>query len=122
MGLSISPDNYQEKMSSLFTDMENIICFIDDIALITNGSFELHLQQLDAVLQCLNDNNLQVNGVKSSFCAHEAEFLGFVLTRQGVHPQVNKVEAVLKILPPSNVKQVHSFVGMINYYKDHIPH
>jgi Reverse transcriptase (RNA-dependent DNA polymerase) len=93
MGLSVSPDIYQEKMSSLFTDMENVICFIDDIALITNGSFTSHLRQLDAVLQRLNDNNLQVNGVKSSFCAHKAEFLGFVLTRQGIRPQVNKVEA-----------------------------
>ena len=120
--LSISPNIYQEKMSSLFTNTENVICFIDDIASITNGSFDLHLQQLDAVLQCLNDNNLQVNGIKSSFCVHKAEFLGFVLTCQGVHPQVNKVEAVMKILPPLNVKQVHSFISMINYYKDHIPH
>ena len=75
--------------------MEHVICFIDDIALITNGSFDLHLQQLNTILQCLNDNNLQVNGVKSSFCAHKAKFLGFVLTRQDIHPQVNKVEAVM---------------------------
>ena len=58
MGLSISPDIYQEKMSSLFTDMENIICFINDITLITNSSFNSHLQQLNSILQCLNDNNL----------------------------------------------------------------
>jgi transposase InsO family protein len=59
--------------------------------------------------------------IKSSFCAYEAEFLGFVLTRQGVKPQVKKVQAVLKIEPPKTVKQVRSFIGMINYYKDHIP-
>jgi hypothetical protein len=51
MGLSISPDIYQEKMSAIFSDMENVICFIDDIALITNGSFENHLNQLDEILQ-----------------------------------------------------------------------
>ncbi len=58
----------------------------------------------------------------SSFCAIEAEFLGFVLTRQGVKPQVKKVEAIVKIATPKTVKQVCSFIGMMNYYKDHIPH
>jgi hypothetical protein len=51
MGLSVSPDIYQEKMSAIFSDMENIICFIDDIALITNGLFENHLNKLDEILQ-----------------------------------------------------------------------
>jgi hypothetical protein len=45
------PNIYQEKMSTIFSDMENIICFIDDIALIMNGSFENHLNQLDEILQ-----------------------------------------------------------------------
>jgi hypothetical protein len=70
----------------------------------------------------LKENNLQVNGNKSSFCTIEAEFLGFVLTWQGVKPQVKKVEAIVKITTPKTVKQVCSFIGMINYYKEHIPH
>jgi hypothetical protein len=86
-----------------------------------NGSFENHLTQLDEILQQLKVNNLQVNGNKSSFCAIEPEFLGFVLTRQGVKPQVKKVKAIVKIATPKTVKQVRSFIGMINYYKDHIP-
>jgi hypothetical protein len=76
----LSAQIYQEKMSAIFLDMEIIICFIDDIALITNGSFENHLNKLDEILQRLKENNLQVNGNKSSFCPIEAEFLGFVLT------------------------------------------
>jgi hypothetical protein len=59
--------------------------------------------------------NLQVNGDKSSFCAIEAEFLGFVLTQQGIKPQVKKVEAIVKIATPKTVKQVYSFISMINY-------
>ncbi len=87
MGLFISPNIYQEKMSAIFSDMETVICFIDDIALITNRSFGNHLNKLDEILQQLKENNLQVNGNKSSFCAIEAKFLGFVLTQQGVKPQ-----------------------------------
>jgi cleavage and polyadenylation specificity factor subunit 1 len=77
---------------------------------------------LDEILQQLKENNLQVNGNKSSFCAIEAKFLGFVLTQQGVKPQIKKVEAIVKIATPKTVKQVRSFIGMVNYYKDHIPH
>jgi ABC-type uncharacterized transport system substrate-binding protein len=82
MGLSVSPDIYQGIMSAIFSDMENVICFIDNIALIMNKSFENHLKQLDEILHQLEDNNLQVNGNKSSFCAIEAEFLEFVLTNK----------------------------------------
>jgi hypothetical protein len=71
----------------------------------------------------LKANNLQVNGDKSSFCAIEAGFLRFVPTWQGVQPQVKKVEATVKIIAtPKTVKQVGSFICMINFYKDHIPH
>ena len=80
-----------------------------------------HLQHLENVLERLQRNNLQVNGPKSTFCTTEAEFLGFLLTRKGVKPQLNKVEAVLKLQTPRNIKQVRSFIGMVNYYKDHIP-
>jgi hypothetical protein len=121
MGLSVSPDIYQETISNLFADLQNVIVFIDDICIITNGTFQEHLKLLAEVLQRLTDHNLQVNGKKSSLCAHEAEFLGFVLTREGVKPQTKKVQAVLSLAPPVNVKQVRSFIGMINYYKDHIP-
>jgi hypothetical protein len=87
-----------------------------------NGSFENHLNQFDEIVQWLKENNLQVNSDKSSFHAIEAKFLGFVLfTWQGVKPQVKKVKAIVKITTPKTVKHVHSFIGMINYYKDHIP-
>jgi hypothetical protein len=66
-------------------------------------------------------NKLQVNGDKSSFCAIEAKFLGFLLSQQGVKPQVKKVKAIVMIATPKTVKQVHSFIAMIHYYKGHIP-
>jgi hypothetical protein len=71
-------------------------------------------------LDRLRKNNLQINGPKSTFCTTEADFLGFILTRKGVKPQLNKVEAFLKLQTPHNIKQICSFIGMINYYKDDI--
>jgi hypothetical protein len=121
MGLSVSPDIYQEKMANLFEDMSEVKVYIDDILLITKGSFHHHLSRLEEVFRRLLKANLQLNATKCSFCALETEFLGFVLTPNGIKPQVKRVQAILQISSPKNVKQVRSFIGMINHYKHMIP-
>jgi hypothetical protein len=52
----------------------------------------------------------------------ETECLGFILTREGIEPQQQKVNAILQVALPCNVKQVRSFVGMLNHYKAMILH
>jgi hypothetical protein len=105
MGLACSPEIYQKKMSELFINMTFIIVYQDDILVLTSGSVD-HLQQLGNVFKQLHNNNLQVNPKKSSFCALETEYLGFILTREGIKPQQQKVNAILQVAPPHDVKQV----------------
>ncbi len=52
------------------------------------------------------------------FCALEIEYLGYVLTRDGIKPQSNKVQAILAIRLPTGVKQLRHFLGMVQYYRD----
>ena len=101
--------------------MPHIVVYQDDILVLMNGTFEKHCQDLRQVLDRLAANNLQVNTVKSSFCKRETEYLGFMLTPNGIKPQQSKIDAILKIAPPRTVKQVRSFVGMLNHYKEMIP-
>jgi hypothetical protein len=52
----------------------------------------------------------------------KTEYLGFILTREGIKPQQQKVNVILQVAPlPRNVKQVQSFIGMLNHYKAMIP-
>lgn len=122
MGLAVSPDIYQEKMAGIFADMSEVIVYIDDICIITKGTFEDHLKVLEEVLRRLGRNGLKVHADKSKFCCYETEFLGFVLSREGIKPQHKKVEAILAMSEPKNVKQVRSILGFINYYKQFVPH
>jgi hypothetical protein len=115
MGLACSSDVYQEKMSELFINMISVIVYQDNILVLTSGSFDDHLRQLRNVFKQLHHNNLQVNAEKSSFGALETEYLGFILTRDGIKPQQQKVNAILQIALPHNVKQVRSFIGMLNH-------
>jgi hypothetical protein len=55
---------------------------------------------------------------KSTFCALEIEYLGYVLTRDGITPQSNKVQAILVIKQPTGVRQLRHFLGMVQYYHD----
>ncbi len=86
---------------------------------ITRGTLEDHLvDKLEEVLKRLRDAGLKVNAAKSFFCAHEMEYLGYMLTRGGIKPQMKKVQAMLAIQPPTNVKELRHFLGMVHYYRD----
>ncbi len=63
---------------------------MDDLLIITREMPDEHLQKMETVLTRLRDARLKVNAAKSLFCAHEIEYLGYVLTRGGIKPQPRK--------------------------------
>ncbi len=92
--------------------------YIDDLLCITRETLEDHLDKLEEVLRRLRDAGLKVNAAKSFFCTHEIKYLGYMLTRGGIKPQIKKVQAILAINPPNNVKELRHFLGMVQYYRD----
>ncbi len=91
---------------------------MDDLLIITKRTLDKHLQKMVTVLTRLFDAGLKVNAAKSSFCAHEIEYLGYILTREGIKPQPKKVQAILTLNPPNNVKELRHFLRMVQYYRD----
>jgi hypothetical protein len=73
---------------------------------------------METVLTRLRDAGLKVNAAKSLFCAHEIEYLGYILTREETKPQPEKVHAILALNPLSNVLELRHFLGIIQYYQD----
>eukprot|EP00804_Cyclotella_cryptica_P022064 CCRYP_000970-RA/>CCRYP_000970-RA protein AED:0.40 eAED:0.44 QI:0/0/0/1/0/0/2/0/349 len=109
MGVACSPNIFQAKMSELMATLEFVRAYLDDLLCISKGSMEDHLNKL---------RRLTVNARTSSFCAVETEYLGYVLSRDDIKPQPKKVEAILALIPPKNVKQLRRFLGMVQYYRD----
>jgi len=118
MGLCNSPDIFQEKMSELMDGLEYVRAYIDDLLIISKGTYEDHLADVNTVLQRLKDAGLKVNANKSTFAQAELEYLGYWITRDGIQPQPKKVQAMLNIAPPKNKSELRSFIGMVNYYRD----
>ena len=118
MGLCNSPDIFQEKMSELLTGLDTVRFYIDDILHITKGSFEDHLEKLDEIFHRLDAVGLKINFGKSSFATHSLDYLGYHISREGITPIPKKVEAIRAIRTPKTRKQLRSFLGMINFYRD----
>jgi hypothetical protein len=104
MVIAGSPNIFQGKMSELMESLEFVRAYLDDLLCISKLSLEDHLGKLEVVLGQLCDAGLKVNAAKSTFCALEIEYLGYVLTRDGIKPQSNKVQAILSIKPPTGVR------------------
>eukprot|EP00804_Cyclotella_cryptica_P013981 CCRYP_002486-RA/>CCRYP_002486-RA protein AED:0.28 eAED:0.38 QI:0/0/0/1/1/1/2/0/343 len=105
-------------MSELMATLEFVRTYLDDLLCIRKGSLEDHLNKLRRVFIRLRDAGLTGNARKSSFCAVETEYLGYVLSRDNIKPQPKKVQAILALTPPQNVKQLRRFLGMVQYYRD----
>ena len=64
------------------------------------------------------DAGLHVNATKSTFATDKIEYLRYILTYEEIKPQPGKVSAILAIQPPTNVKGLRKFLGMVQYYRD----
>lgn len=47
----------------------------------------------------------------------EKEFLGFLITSEGIKPDERKIKAIKNIKPPDNLKDLKSFIGLTSYYR-----
>ncbi len=82
----------------LMAFLKFVQAYMDDLLIITRGILDEHLQKMKTVLTWLRDARLKVNLAKSSFCAHEIEYLGYLLTREGIKPQPKEVQGILMLI------------------------
>ena len=95
--------------------LEFVKTYLDDLLIISTASLENHLEKLKEVLSRLQNDGLKIYADKSKFCALQTEYLGYIITRDGIKPQDNKVQAILAINQPKNIKELRRFLGMIQY-------
>eukprot|EP00970_Alexandrium_tamarense_P007288 scaffold1320_cov130-Alexandrium_tamarense.AAC.2 len=118
MGVAGSPDLFQSKMSALMANLEYVSTYLDDLLILSKGTFDDHLEKMVKVFERLREAGLRVNAAKSTFATDEIEYLGYILSRAGIKPQPEKVQAILAINPPKNVKDLRKFLGIVQYYRD----
>ena len=66
----------------------------------------------------LRTAGLKVNAKKSLFCQHQIEYLGYLISRDGIKPVNSKIKTMLALQPPKNLKELRSVLGMVQFYRD----
>ena len=114
MGVNQSPDIAQEIMECVLHAIDDIACFSND--------FDSHMALLDQVFTRLQNHGFAINPLKCEWAVQETNFLGHWLTPTGLKPWTKKIQAILHMQPPTNIKQLRSFLGLVTYYRDMWPH
>ena len=116
-GLTNAPSTFQGLMNSIFKPLlrKFVLVFFDDI-LIYNKSWEDHVQHVDKVLQLLEAQQLYVKPSKCFFGVQEVEYLGHIVSHEGVKADPNKINVMMDSLIPKTLKNLRGFLGLTRYY------
>jgi hypothetical protein len=117
-GLTNAPAYFMYLMNKVFMEYLDkfVVVFIDDI-LIFSKTEEEHRKNLRLVLEKLRSNQLYTKFSKCEFWLTKVAFLGHVIFAGGVSLDPDKVRDVLNWMPPTNVSEIQSFLGLAGYYR-----
>ena len=120
--LSNAPAVFQILMQSVLMGLnppdgkQFVLVYIDDV-LVYSWTLEEHLKHLQLIMQKIETVGLKLKPSKCNFVREEVEYLGHILTPEGLKTNPRLVEAVSKYPQPRNVKEVRQFLGLGSYYR-----
>ena len=119
-GVNSAVGLFQREMEKLLAGLPNVFIFLDDV-LVSGGNEEELLSRGEEVLRRFRDAGVRVRDDKCAFFVPSVEYLGHVISRDGVRPTRAKLDAIIRVQAPKNVKELQSFLGMVNYYSKFFP-
>ena len=122
-GLSTAPGVYQDRMArEVLSELVFTACvvFIDDTVVYGRTADEF-LQNLDNVLTRMVARNVRLKAAKCVFGYGYVKFLGHIFDKDGYRLSEERKQAIMNVTAPQTLKQLRSFLGMVNYFRDFIP-
>ena len=120
-GVASAPAIFQKTMDVLLQGIPNTLCYIDDI-IITGPDDSAHMRTLQEVLTRLQSRGFRLKKSKCVFLCKSVEYLGHRIDATGLHPTSDKLAAIHNTPSPSNVQELCSYLGLLNYYGKFVPH
>lgn len=116
-GLTNAPATFQCLMNAIFSKYirKFVIIFLDDI-LVFGETMEEHLEHLRLVFELLREHQLFVKASKCSFACDHIDYLGHVISREGVATDKEKTQAMAQWPTPTNATELRGFLGLTGYY------
>lgn len=120
-GLSAAPLTWQKAINLILFDLlgEGVYVYLDDVIIYAKTKDE-HDNLLRKVLACLKEHNLQLKISKCLFFAKKFEYLGHIISNEGIKANPKKIEVIKEYPRPNKVKDIQSFLGLCNYFRRYV--
>ncbi|XP_058811223.1 uncharacterized protein K02A2.6-like [Topomyia yanbarensis] len=119
-GVKIAPGAFQQLIDTMLAGLKGTCGYLDDV--VVGGETEKeHDCNLKAVLQRIQEFGFTIRAEKCYFGKDQIPYLGHIIDSRGLRPDPGKIEAIIKLLPPTDVSVVRSFLGAINFYGKFVP-
>ena len=120
-GLCNAPATFQRLMNVVLAGLQWTSClvYIDDI-IVVGSTFDLHLCNLQKVFERLKQADLKLHPQKCHFFQRQVQFLGHIISQDGISPDPEKTSKVAQWPVPTSAVEVQQFLGLANYYKQFV--
>ncbi|MBW0577595.1 hypothetical protein O181_117310 [Austropuccinia psidii MF-1] len=117
-GLTNAPASFQNLVNDIFQDLLDVyvVVYLDDIMVFSKYKEE-HVTHVSTFLSRLRANNLFSKALKCLFHVSSVEYLGYVVSSEGLKINQEKVQQMLNWPPPRNLKALQSFFSFANFYR-----
>ena len=117
-GLTNAPATFQRLMNRIMRPVlyKSTLVYLDDI-IVFSKSIDDHIKHLATVFKLLAENGLKLKLKKCEFCKDKIDYLGHIVSRDGVMPNPKKIQAIVNYPEPRNSKELSSFLGLASYYR-----
>ena len=119
-GLAQAPAYFQRLVNEVLSGLTFAFGYLDNF-LVFSPDMETHLKHLRILFERLRSADLKLKEVKCNFLKKHIQYLGHIISGEGIAPVPEKLESIQKMLPPRNPKEVKQFLGLIGYYRKFIP-
>lgn len=119
-GMCNAAQTFQRHIHEVLQGLDFVFLYIDDI-LIASDSEEQHITHLRIVFERLKEYGMSINPAKCTLGKKEINYLGHLITQNGLSPLPEKVEAIKLYTKPTIAKDLRRFIAMANFYRRFIP-
>ena len=119
-GLTQAPAYFQKLINDVLKGCNFAMGYLDDIIIYSRSEKE-HLEHLEEIFIRLKAAGLKLKLEKCCFFKKHIQYLGHLISEEGIQPLPEKLESIAKMPAPKNPKEVKQFLGLVGYYRKFVP-
>lgn len=119
-GLRNAEQTFQRFIDEVVKGLDFLFAYVDDI-LVASKTLEEHKNHINILFNRLTQYGINIRASKCQFGLQKLDFLSHEISKDGIKPSLDRINAIAEFPQPTSLKHVQRFVGMVNYYHRFFP-